>query len=617
MDQKLLLLAALLGAASLSFAQTDSVRLSDVVVTGTRYQSDIRHLPLDVSIISRSRLTAAYQPSVLPTLSQQVPGLFITTRGILGYGLSTGAAGTIKMRGIGGSADLLVLIDGLPQYAGLYGHPLADTYQTMLADRVEVVSGPASAIYGSNAMGGVVNIVTRQMRENGVRTNVNLQGGSYGTFIGTATNRMRQGRFSSIAAVNYERTDGQRPNAAFSQTSGFVKLGYDLSRYWQLDGNVNIAYQESSNPGPVSAPLIDNDMDITRGMAALSLTNDYGRVSGAVRAFYNWGHHHINDGHTASSSPQTAFYMHNDRMGGVSAYESFAPFSTTRLTLGFDYQRFGGHAWQKAMADGSRTDIADRNVNEVAGYADIRQELLSWLTADVALRYDHHSVSGSEWIPQGGLTARLPHNMELKAIVGKGFRNPTLRELYMFRPANADLAPERLWNYEFSLRQRLLNGRLGYGLNVFYLNADNLITTQMVDGRPLNVNTGSTENSGFELLGFYAPVSRLRLDANYSFLHTSRTLTAAPKHKLYIGADWQPGRFILHSGLQWIDGLHTAENNAATENFWLWDLTATLRVSRQLKVFVHGENLLAQRYEVNAGFPMPRATVMAGVNVDL
>lgn len=118
MDQKLLLLAALLGAASLSFAQTDSVRLSDVVVTGTRYQSDIRHLPLDVSVISRSRLTAAYQPSVLPTLSQQVPGLFITTRGILGYGLSTGAAGTIKMRGIGGSADLLVLIDGLPQYAG-------------------------------------------------------------------------------------------------------------------------------------------------------------------------------------------------------------------------------------------------------------------------------------------------------------------------------------------------------------------------------------------------------------------------------------------------------------------------------------------------------------------
>ena len=486
-----------------------------------------------------------------------------------------------------------------------------------MADRVEVVGGPVSTIYGNNAMGGVVNIVTRRMEADGMQTDINLQGGSYGTFIGSATNRLRQGRFSSIAALNYERTDGHRPNSAFSQTSGFLKLGYDLSRYWQINGTANIAYQESSNPGPVSAPLIANDMLITRGMTALSLTNDYGRMSGAVRAFYNWGHHHINDGHVAARPAQTAYYMHNDRMGGVSAYESFAPFPTTRITLGFDYQHFGGHAWQKAMADGSSTDLANRTVNEVAGYADIRQELLSWLTADVTLRYDHHSVSGSEWIPQGGLTARLPHDMELKAIVGKGFRNPTLRELYMFRPANADLAPERLWNYELTMRQRLLNGRLGYGLNVFYLNADNLITTQMVDGRPLNVNTGCTENSGFELLGFYAPVNRLRLDANYSFLHTSRTLTAAPKHKLYVGADWQLCRFILHSGLQWIDGLHTAENNTATENFWLWDLTVTLRLCRQLKVFVHGENLLAQRYEVNAGFPMPRATVMAGVEVQL
>ena len=126
MDNKLLLLAALLGAANLSYAQTDSVRLSDVVVTGTRYRSDIRHLPLDVSVINRSKLTATYQQSVLPALSQQVPGLFVTTRGILGYGLSTGAAGTIKMRGVGGSADLLVLTDGLPQYAGLNGQPLAD-----------------------------------------------------------------------------------------------------------------------------------------------------------------------------------------------------------------------------------------------------------------------------------------------------------------------------------------------------------------------------------------------------------------------------------------------------------------------------------------------------------
>lgn len=617
MLRNILCLTALIGTVSPLFAQRDTVSLHDVVVTGTRYHSDIRHLPLDVSVVNRSQLTADYQSSVLPTLSRQVPGLFVTTRGILGYGVSTGAAGTIKMRGIGGSADLLVLVDGLPQYAGLYGHPIADIYQTMMADRVEVVSGPASAIYGSNAMGGVVNIVTRQMSSDGVQTELNLQGGSYGTFIATATNLIRSGRFTSVIALNYERTDGHRPNSAFSQPNGFVKLGYELSSHWRMNADVNIAYQESSNPGPTSAPLIDNDMYITRGMTALSFTNDYHRSSGAIRTYYNWGHHHINDGYVASATPQTAYYMHNDHMGGLSAYQGFSLFTGSRVTLGFDYKFFGGHAWWKTMQDGSRSDIAQRSANEIAGYVDLRQDIFPWLTADMAFRFDHHSVSGSEWVPQGGLTFRLPHDMVLKAIVGKGFRNPTLRELYMFRPANNELDPERLVSYELSLRHDLLKGRLGYGVNVFYLKADNLITTQMVDGRPLNVGTGKTENSGFELLAFWAANKSLRLDANYSFLHTSQQLTAAPKHKLFMGVTWQQRRLVIGSGMQWVDGLYTTTTSTATENFWLWNITASLHVVKNLKVFVKGENLLAQHYEINAGFPMPRVTIMGGIDVKL
>lgn len=84
-------------------------------------------------------------------------------------------------------------------------------------------------------------------------------------------------------------------------------------------------------------------------------------------------------------------------------------------------------------------------------------------------------------------------------MVSKGFRHATLRELYMFRPANSALKPERLMNYELSYKQRLLRGRLLLGTNVFYLKADELISTVMVGGKPLNMNTGKTENTGFEL----------------------------------------------------------------------------------------------------------------------
>ena len=93
----------------------------------------------------------------------------------MGYGVSEGAAGGMSLRGLGsGSGRLMVLIDGHPQYMGLMGHAIADAYQSLMTERVEVLRGPASVLYGSNAMGGVVNIVTRRMHEEGVKTNVNL-----------------------------------------------------------------------------------------------------------------------------------------------------------------------------------------------------------------------------------------------------------------------------------------------------------------------------------------------------------------------------------------------------------------------------------------------------------
>lgn len=156
-------------ADSLSAQRT--LTIDEVVVTGTRHQTDIRHLSQTVSVVNRKRIEQSMQPSLLPVLTEQVPGLFTTSRGVMGYGVSNGAAGGISLRGLsGGNARLMVLIDGHPQYAGIFGHPIADAYQTLLADRVEVLRGPASVLYGSNAMGGVVNIVTRKMHEDGIRT---------------------------------------------------------------------------------------------------------------------------------------------------------------------------------------------------------------------------------------------------------------------------------------------------------------------------------------------------------------------------------------------------------------------------------------------------------------
>lgn len=154
--------------------------LDEVVVTGTRNETDAAQLSATVSVIDRKQIEQANTPSLLPILTEQVPGLFVSSRGIMGYGVSGGAAGEINLRGISGSSGrLMVLIDGHPQYMGLMGHPIADAYQALMAEKVEVLRGPASVLYGSNAMGGVINIITRKMQTEGISTHAHVGYGSY------------------------------------------------------------------------------------------------------------------------------------------------------------------------------------------------------------------------------------------------------------------------------------------------------------------------------------------------------------------------------------------------------------------------------------------------------
>ena len=598
--------------------------IEEVVVTGTRSVADVRHLSQTVSVVSRARIDEALQPSLLPVLTEQVPGLFVTARGVMGYGVSGGAAGGMSLRGLsGGAGRMMVLIDGHPQYMGLMGHPIADSYQSFMAERVEVLRGPASVLYGSSAMGGVVNIVTRGMREEGVRTHVHAGYGSYNTVETELTNRVHKGRFSSVVSGSYNRTDGHRADMDFEQYGGYAKLGYELSRAWRVRADVNVTHFNASQPGTVLVPLADADQRITRGMTSLAVENDYGRTSGAVSVFYNWGDHWINDGYTPNpddkNEPKDYRFDSHDDLFGVSWHQSARLFTGNRLTVGADYFRFGGRAWNRYVSGvrlGESEPLVDKVMNELAGYADFRQHVGGWLTLDAGVRVDHHVELGTEWIPQAGLSLHLPHAMELKASVAKGFRFPTIKEMYMFPPQNPDLQPESVWNYELAFSQRLMDNRLSYGVNVFYLDGENLIMAVPREGAtPLNMNTGRIDNAGVELQAAWRIGASWSVDANYSFLHMEQPVLAAPEHKLYAGAVFAKGRWQVSTGVQYIAGLYTSVTPAATESFVLWNVRASFRVAPWMQVWVRGENLLAQQYEINAGYPMPGMTAVAGLHV--
>lgn len=618
-------IALILAAAAVSFSTAQATEPSDsilqeVVITGTRSATDVRQLSQTVNVIDRSAIEETNRASLLPLLTEQVPGLFITQRGYAGYGVSGGAAGNISMRGMtGGAARMIVLIDGHPNYAGIYGHPIADSYQSLMTERVEVLRGPASILYGSGAMAGVVNIVTK--KEEGTHARLHAGYGSFNTAETEFTASTRQGKFSAVASGSYNRTDGHRDNMNFEQFGGYAKLGYDISDNWNASANVDVTRFKASQPGSESAPLIDADQEITRGTTALFVENNYARTQGAVSLFYSWGDHWINDGYTPGTTPKLFRFISYDEMLGASAWQSASLFDGNRITLGFDYYRYGGKA-DNHFVDGptAGTDVpqVDERENEFAGYLEMRQEIGSLLTLNAGLRVDHHSKAGTELVPQAGAAFHLPANAEVKLSVGKGFRYPTIREMYMYPPHNPDLEAESLWNYELSFSQRLLSGKLYYGINLFHMDAKNIILTLPNPTAPppmLNQNSGELKNTGVEVEASYLISKSFAANCNYSFLKMETPVVGAPEHKAYLGGSYTNNGWHASTGLLYVNSLYSAVGPDKKEDFLLWNARVSYQLTDMVQLWINGDNLLNTKYQINAGYPMPGIAFMAGVNL--
>lgn len=177
-----------------------------------------------------------------------------------------------------------------------------------------------------------------------------------------------------------------------------------------------------------------------------------------------------------------------------------------------------------------------------------------------------------------------------------------------------------MWNYEIAFSQKLMDGRLSYGVNLFYIDGKNLIMTlpNPNGSGQINLNSGKIDNTGVEVQTAYRINQAWSVNGNYSFLHMENPVIAAPEHKLYAEGLFTRGRWSVSSGVQYVAGLYTSvptngRGDYLTEDFVLWNMRATFRAAKFLSIWLRGENLLAQRYEINAGYPMPRATVMGGI----
>lgn len=583
--------------------------LDEVVVTGTNQTVPAKLLPYTVSVINNRQLEATGQTQILSAISGMVPSLFVTQRSIFGFGVSNGGSGHIKLRGVGGdrASAVLMMVDGQPQFAGIYSHHIADFYDKEYVERVEVLRGPGSVLYGSNAMAGTINVITKNAAADGVHTTLRSQYGSYNTWLSSLTNNVRYGKFSSLVSLSYNRTDGNVDNFDFRQADGYAKIGYDFSEHWRAYLDYTLMNFRGNDPiyptlsNPASTDIYRQN--IIRGEAAATVSNTYSAVSGSARIYYNYGNHFVDD--------PRHFHSTDNRLG-IILYQNFSTWHGASATLGFDFDTYSGRipvSGGNSHTEGSLSTIPRKTITEYSPYLTLSQEFIGGaVNVNGGLRVANSDKFDTQLIPQFGFSLNPGRDFTVKGNLAMGYRNPSFRELYLYRMANPDLQPEKMINYEISVRKSF-SRYLSAEITGYYSKGDNMIQT--VDQK--NQNTGRFINKGIELSAQSHPLDNLWLSATYSFLHTSlRNLTGAPKNQYYLGVEWHPWRFLnIGADLKGIGSLYVADN-IRHQSYTLLNLKVTWHVCRYLSLFTRLENITDARYTINRGYEMPGFTAMGG-----
>lgn len=608
------ILSLLTSIFGFSQSQNDSLtfQLNEVVVTGSNSVVGKNLIPYTVTIVGEKSLEESGSNQLLNAISGQVPSLFVTERGPMGFGVSNGGSGGIKIRGVGDNGSVLMMVDGQPQFAGIYSHHIADFYSKEYVERVEILRGPGSVLYGSNAMGGVINVITKNADNRGVHAALSSQYGSYNTWLSSLNATANYGRFSSLANVSYSRTDGQIKGLKYQQWDGYAKVGYKVSSNWH--SALDLTLMNFKGEDPVYAKLSNPEstdiyyQDITRGETSLAFFNTYGRTNGAARLYYSWGNHFIDD--------PRHFHSIDDRVG-VLLYQNISFKSNTDVTIGFDFNTYSGKipvSGGNQHTEGSMSTISRKHITEYSPYLTATQALWSeQFIISAGLRMANSNMFGTKIVPQAGVVINPAHLLTIKLSASNGYRNPSFKDLYLYRMANPELKPENMWNYEISVGKRF-SRYFQIDLTGYYSRGTNMI--QMIDMK--NENTGKFINKGIEVSASSHPLANLSISTSYSWLHTSLdNLTGAPRNQYFLGIDWQIIKPLnVSAELKGVGGLYVSEN-IKRQNYAVLNLRTEYTLNKWINIFLRLNNITDARYVINRGYEMPGFNIMGGFQVKI
>jgi outer membrane cobalamin receptor len=567
----------------------------------------------DALEIEGEELEDSPRGSTVEAISQESAGVYVTGRGLSLHGVAAGASGGITIRGLGGSpnSQILVVEDGVPDYQGIFGHPIPDAYVPFLIDKLLVIMGGDSVLYGTNAMGGVLLLTSRWRDEPGWEIENDLGYGSFATIDETASFLGSFGPWDLRAAFHVLDTDGHRDGLDGRTLTGQLGVRYAITPELSLTLGNKVVHLEGGDPGPATHPYTDHWYDVWRDGVSLSLALRHGIARLSVIPYLNVGVHRLYDG-----------FRSTDLVGGGIAETSLRPSEVVEVLLGIAAEHVDGEV--QDVVTGEMPDV--RGLTNLSFYNQLTLRPAPAVAIVAGTRELYSTRYGFALLYKAGVRWEIARGLAFHTRISRNFRQPTIRELYLpFPTMNPDLRPEYSLNWDFGLdygSEHVEISATGYRSH-----AENMIryfgawpAAEVVNIDEI-VIWGVAGRVGLKGLG---PVF-LSVSGNWQDVGRYTRQNPDAKLDFRVGAGHDFGRHAFEGALtgEWVHGIYMANyGRQPLDDVFFLDLTLRYRFTDparglEIEPYVFLRNLADRPYEFIEGYPMPGFNVMVGLKVGI
>ncbi len=517
---------------NLTFIWADGplVPMDEVVVTGTRTREEIKNVPNAMVVLGAQEMAASSAKNVGELLKET------SSVDVTGYG-SLGSAQSVSIRG-SSSSQVLVMIDGRPTNSITFGS--ADLSEIPLdhVERIEIVKGPTSHLYGANAMGGVINVITKKPPAlPSLKAGVSY--GSFNTLTVQAEHGQTLDRFGYLLNAGSKSSDGHRDNSKYEAQDFSSKLTYQVRDRLSLS-LLTLAHQDNLGvPGPKpaagSSPIFGNNQ-----VTSLFDHQDGKLFNNTLQA--QWEPLDHLQVHWLAFQDFRELKYRQRYLGFPSAIEDHSTYGAKiygsalnarwgflkdhKLTLGADFRQesLEGEQQLKDLGTSVITTTKWTPDNTIWGlFAQEHWQALSQVRLIGGLRYDQTSQYGSEVSPDLGLIYSPLERTNIKLHYGQAFRPPTFNDLFWPGAGNTRLKPEKGTSYEINFDQALSNNKAVFSAGLFRWEVkDKIQWVPDASGnwQPQNVNEQNTW--GGEAGIQWNPIKELTFSLGYTYLNSKQ-----------------------------------------------------------------------------------------------